>query len=255
MLRAVNCVQIALQHLRGHHARNEASDPGKAVVHEVRAAEAEAQAVHHGDVAAGAPAEDDGLGAVLGLNAVEVLLHQVIRLIPADTLPFIVLASELPCALHGIQKPARVLDDLRHGQAAHAQSALVVRVLGVALDLDQVALLVGVAQNAAAVMAAGCRPSMAAGHREVTLLPFARHLPRLVINVSRKLHSSLLSYPSVLCLSGRWKAPRSRPGCRMSLVAYDSRMNQPMWLLSFGFCVSSVAIGVVAAGSSMAIPP
>ena len=208
VLRAVNRVQITLQHLRGHHARNETGDAGKAIVHEVRAAEAEAQAVHHGDVAAGAPTEDDGFGTVLGLDAVEVLLHQVIRFIPADTLPFIVLTSELPCALHGIQKPARVLDNLRHGQAAHAQAALVVRVFGVAFDLDQVAFFVCVAQNAAAVMAAGCRPSMTAGHREVTLLPFARHLPRLVINVSRKLHSSLLSYPSVFRLSGHWKVPR-----------------------------------------------
>ena len=44
VLRAVNRVQITLQHLRGHHARNETGDAGKAIVHEVRAAEAEAQA-------------------------------------------------------------------------------------------------------------------------------------------------------------------------------------------------------------------
>ena len=150
--------------------------------------------MHHADVAARPPTEDDRLGAVLGLYPVEVLFDDVVGFIPADLLPLVSLPAELTGAFHGVQQAPLVLDDLGHRKAAHAQPPLVVRVLGVALNLDQVPLFVGVAQHAAAVMASRRRPCVAARDSEIALLPPARHFARCIIDVSRELHAPFSSH-------------------------------------------------------------
>ena len=100
-------------------------------------------------VAGGAAQAVDGVAAVGHGDAAELLVAGFQRLVPRDALPLA--ASALAHAPHGVQDAVGVELHLLEGQAPGAQRAAVVRVVRVALALDELAgLLVGVHQHAAA---------------------------------------------------------------------------------------------------------
>ena len=151
-----------------------------------------------GDVAAGALAEDDGLGTVLVADLDELAGNEVDRLVPAHALP-LVLAAVLRIALHGIHQTILVVGDFRKGQATHAQATVVVRVLGVAFHLDQLAVVIGVQQHAAPEVAARTRPRASASDGQIPLLVLVRLLMRngQILVFSHELHlSSRLVLPA-----------------------------------------------------------
>lgn len=160
----------------------------------VRGAERPAEARDvRGDVAAGALAEDDGLGAVLLLDVEEGVGDEVDGLVPADALP-LVLAAVLRVALHRVEQAVLVVGHLGHVEAADAQAPLVVRVLRVALDLDELPVLVGVEQHAAAVVAAGAGPRTPSRDGEVALLV----PPRLLMGDLDEVADELSGYAAVV---------------------------------------------------------
>ena len=144
--------------------------------------------------ATGPLAEDDGLGAVLVADLDEPVRHVIDGFVPAHALP-LVLAAVLRVALHGIQQAVLVVGHFGKRQAADAQATFVVRVLRVAFHLHQLAVLVGVQQDAAAEMAAGARPGASARDGEVPLLVLVR---LLVWNGQVLVFSHELTSPLVL---------------------------------------------------------
>ena len=129
------------------------------------------------DVATGALAAGDLVSAVFIGHLLEVLDDDVVGLVPGDALE-LVLAAVLALALHRVEQPVLVVDVVRDAQAPGAQAALVVRVLRVTLDLDELAVL-DVAQDAADVVAAGCRTCGAADDGHAVLFPFPRDIGSL----------------------------------------------------------------------------
>ena len=104
------------------------------------------------DVAAGALDEDDGVGAVLFLDLVELLLNDVIGLIPGDALEAAVAPGT--DALQGIEDALGMVHELGHGQQAGTSAPVVIGVISVALDLDHLVAL-DIDLDAAAAVAAG----------------------------------------------------------------------------------------------------
>ena len=120
-------------------------------------------------VACGAAQAVDGVAAVGHGDATEFLVAGFQRLVPRDALPLA--APALAGALHGVQDAVGVELHLLEGQAPRAQRAAVVRVVRVALALDELAgLLVGVHQHAAALVAARRAPHRGAGDHHAVLL-------------------------------------------------------------------------------------
>ena len=194
LLRHIGDHEVAVHGSHGGRTRAEARVACKIAHGEVRGAERRMCQI--GDlvavVAAGADVADDGLGTVVLPDGADLLLDDVEGLVPADLLPLVLAA--LAGALHGMAQARRVVDELRHFEAAHAQRALVKRVLRVALDLLELAVL-GVVKHAAAVMAAGARPGGRAGDGVLAVLPLDFPLVLLVVV---KFHNYPLS--SVLSL-------------------------------------------------------
>ena len=120
-------------------------------------------------VAGGAAQAVDGVAAVGHGDAAELLVAGFQRLVPRDALPLA--ASALAHAPHGVQDAVGMELHLLEGQAPGAQRAAVVRVVRVALALDELAgLLVGVHQHAAALVAARRAPHRGAGDHHAVLL-------------------------------------------------------------------------------------
>ena len=129
------------------------------------------------DVAARPLAACDLVGAVGVGDALELLDDDVICLVPRN-LDELVLAPVLAGALHGIRQAVLVVHQLGHVQAAHAQTALRERVLGVALHLDQLAVRIGVQQDTAPQVTARTRPGASARDGVFPLLVLIRLLMR-----------------------------------------------------------------------------
>ena len=101
------------------------------------------RSVHRGiksRLAARARQREDALGAVILLEAANLLLEQIVGLIPRDFLPRI-LAAILAGALHGAQQAVLMVDDLVERDASRAQTALRDRMARVALHLHDLAVL------------------------------------------------------------------------------------------------------------------
>ena len=96
--------------------------------------------------------DDDGLGSVLFLDLEHFLGDFVVRLIPADALPFAF--APFACATHRVLQPIGMVDRLGHIETAHAELSVGDGVEGVAFDFLQLVVF-GVQQNAATHMAAG----------------------------------------------------------------------------------------------------
>ena len=138
-LRAVHHARVA-DHAR--HRRDARQVAG--VAREVRdtlvgRADARVQARDLVDVAARALAARDLVGAVSVGDALELLDDDVICLVPRNLDEF-VLAPVLAGALHGMEQTVLVIHVIRYAQAPAAQTTLVVRVFGVALDFDELAV-------------------------------------------------------------------------------------------------------------------
>ena len=152
-LRAVGHREIAHRGDLRAKARGVAGLTGKSELGPVRAAVRIAEEGNgSADVAARALNEDDGLGTVLLLELGPLLLDGVVSLVPADFLPLALAA--LADALQGLCDAVRVVDILRARQQTRAGAAVVPRMVRVALDLDDLAVL-DVKLHAAAAMAAG----------------------------------------------------------------------------------------------------
>ena len=130
-----------------------------------------------GDVAPRAVSREDGLGAVGVGDFLERGVDEIVRFLPADALPH-VLAAILRVALHGVAQPVLMMRHVGNGKAPHAQAAFRKGILGVAFALDERAVLVGVEQHPAAIVASRPRPCDRAGDREPVLFVLERFLMR-----------------------------------------------------------------------------
>ncbi len=129
-----------------------------------------------GDIAARALEEQHRLGAELFLVRQKLLGDQIVGFVPGDALPSVFTAI-LGLALHGVDHAVFVVGGLHQIEAPYAQAPLVEGVVRIALDLDELAVLVGVHEKTAAEMAAGPRPSAPARYRVLALLV----APRLIV--------------------------------------------------------------------------
>ena len=118
------------------------------------------------NVAPSALREHDRLGAVLLLHVHELLGDEVVRLIPCDALPFI-LAAVFASALHRVEQAIFVIGHLGCVNAAHAQASLGPRIFRVAFAFHELAVLVGVHDDAAAQVAPWPRPCATARYIKV----------------------------------------------------------------------------------------
>ena len=136
--------------------------------------------VHAGnlmDIAAGTLAAGDLVDAPGISDALEVLNDDVVGLVPGDALE-LVFAAVLAGALHRVLQALGAVHVIRNAQAAAAQTTLVVRVLGVTLDLNKLAVL-DVGQDAANVVATRCRTRRAADDGHAVLFPRPRNIRSL----------------------------------------------------------------------------
>ena len=89
-------------------------------------------------VASGPGAHPDALGAVALGGLANLGAHLVVGLVPGDALPLPLAPSAGPA--HGIFEPGRVVDLLQAGRSQGTQLAPVHRVVGIAVDVDQLAV-------------------------------------------------------------------------------------------------------------------
>ena len=131
-------------------------------------------------VTGGAAQAVDGIATVGHGDATELLVAGLEGLIPGDALPLVL--ATLASALHGVQDAVGMELDLLECQAARAQGAAVVRIVRVALALDEATgLRIGVHEHAATLVTAGSRPYRGTRdeHAVFHVLPFAGMLPVL----------------------------------------------------------------------------
>ena len=171
-LRHVGDGAIAVRDHRTRHAREHARVARQKAARQVRRLERDIArerqlAVH---VASGADEPNDGLGAVVLLDAAHVFLDQVVRLIPAALLPRTVVAALGGVAAHGVDDAVLPVNRLELIQAADAQAPLVESGARVTLDVVEHAVL-HVVHQPAPVVAAGRRPMGRAEHVEFPLFP------------------------------------------------------------------------------------
>ncbi len=114
----------------------------------------------------------DGLGPVVLPDLLNLGLEDVERLVPGDALPRILAAIFLG-ALHGIFDAIGAFEEVLHRKTPRTQSSLADRMVGVALDLDELAVLVGVDEHAASHwMIARRRPSAGTNPDQLPLVAF-----------------------------------------------------------------------------------
>ena len=152
-LGAVGDAGVAVDHAHSSEARGVAGLAREAKLAPVRAAVSIAEVRDRtADIAPGALHEDDGLRSEIALELLELFLDDVERLVPCDALEFA--AAALADALHRVKEAVLVVKILRHCEQTRAAAPLVPRMAGVALDLDDLAVL-DVDFCAAAAVAAG----------------------------------------------------------------------------------------------------
>ena len=103
----------------------------------------DSRAVHRGvkrGLATRARQREDALGTVVFLKTTDLLLEQIVGLVPRNLLPCI-LAAILAGTLHGAQQAVLVVDDLVERDASRAQTALRDRMARVALHLHNLSVL------------------------------------------------------------------------------------------------------------------
>ncbi len=169
----------AAQVVRGRsHARHVAGVARLRVAHVGRTQHVGAVRAERAALAAGAHEEHDAFIAVLCRDAAVVLLDDVEGLVPRAALPFVGLSAMLRVALQGMDDAARIVHVVLERQATHAQAALGDLLVLVALDLDELALLVDVQLEAASDrMAPRRRPGSRAGDGAAVLLEAATACP------------------------------------------------------------------------------
>ena len=173
--------------VHGLQARRVAAVAGKharRVVGGLEAGEGQRRRLPRG-VAARADARDDGLGTEFLGHLARLFRNEGIRLVHREFFPLVLAA--LAHAAQRMQDAVGMVHGLHHGQAAHAQPALVDWRARIALDFHQLVIL-GVEQHVAPLMTAWPRPLAAARDRQVPLLP----LPFLAIEIG--IHT--FSHPS-----------------------------------------------------------
>ena len=228
-LRAVEDGLLAALHGRGGRARQVARRAGEEAQGEVRAAEAGvAQKRDLPDgVAARALHGDDRFGAVVGPDGAHLRLDLVVGLVPRDALPLVLAA--LAGTAHRVLHAVGVVDGLGHVEAAHAKAPVVIGRLRVAFDLDELALLVGVEQERAAVVAAGPRPVRRARDGQVALLvaPFllVDLRVRLIGHERCERHKAFPLLGQIIALSCRGRGKAHVPLCLLSPTLFDSPHN------------------------------
>ena len=154
-------------------------------------------------LAPGSLEQVDGLGPVVLPDLLNLGLEDVERLVPGDALPRILAAIFLG-TLHGVLDAIGAFEEVLHREAPRAQTALADRMVGVALDLDELAVLVGVDEHTASHrMAARRRPSARAGTNQLAHLG----LPLFI-------HSHRRSF-----LSARARAPASHSSIACSFIS------------------------------------
>ena len=171
-LRHVGDRAIAVRDHRTRHAGKHARVARQKAARQVRRLERDVArerqlAVH---VAPGADEPDDGLGAVVLLDAAHVLLDKVVRLIPTALLPRIIVAALGGVAAHGVDDAVLPVNRLELIQAADAQAPLVESGARIPLNVVEHAVL-HVVHQPAPVVAAGRRPMGRAEHVEFPLFP------------------------------------------------------------------------------------
>ena len=171
-LRHVGDRAIAVRDHRARHAREHARVARQKAARQIRRLERDIArerqlAVH---VAPRTDEPDNGLRAVVLLDAAHVLLDKVIRLIPTALLPRIIVAALGGVASHGVDDSVLPVNRLELIQTADAQAPLVEGSARVALDMIEYAVL-HVIHQPAPVMATGRRPMGRTVHIEVSLFP------------------------------------------------------------------------------------
>ena len=125
----------------GHGAAGAVARPAGlrvAVVGALQHREAERIAVHDG-LAAGSAVQNDGAGAVLRLDLLDVLLDDVVGFVPRDAFP-LVLAAILMGALHGVHDAVGMVHVLHQVQHLAVQAAAVNGMVLVSFHLQKVAV-------------------------------------------------------------------------------------------------------------------
>ena len=122
------------------------------------------------NVTTGAAERLKGMPAVLLAKFGHGVVNQVDSLVPRNTLPRIAVATLAGIALHWIKQTLLAVDNVRKSSTTRADMTLVVRMLGIAFDLNELAIF-DVAKNAAAAMAARSRPSSGSSYGIAVLFP------------------------------------------------------------------------------------
>ena len=214
LLRHVGNKEVTVHGRHGGRTRTEAGVTGKVAHREI--GRAKCRIGHVRDVVvvvtAGTDVSDDGLGTIVLPDGTNLFLDDIESLVPADLLPLVLTA--LSHALHRMTEACGIVDVFRHLEAAHAQRALVKGVVGIAFDLYQLSVLVGVIQDATTIVATGTRPGRGARDGVIAVLPLPLAFVALVV-VFRHRHSSLASceltsLDVVECVSSRRVLPATR---------------------------------------------
>ena len=175
-LRAVHDARAAEHACHRCDARQVAGVAGEVGDALVRGAHARVQARDLVNIATRALAHGNLVGAVGICDLLELLDDDVVGLIPGD-FDELVLAAIFLGALHRVQKAVFMVDVVGDAKATAAKTALVIGVLGVALDLHELAVL-HVGQNATDVVAPRCGTCRAADDGHAVLFPLPGHLRR-----------------------------------------------------------------------------
>ena len=161
------------QHVHADGRTRPIARPAVVRIVEVRGLESRERDLRDGvpHVAARADERHDGFGAVLLLNAARLLLDHVVGFVPADALPFAVVATELGIALHGIDDALRAVVVRRKLKELDGYAALRDGIRRIALDVMQLVVLVVQAKTPAYRMLPRRRPRAGTNHGIVALLP------------------------------------------------------------------------------------
>ena len=162
--------------------------------------------------------------AVLFLALLDFFLDLVVRPVPRDPLPGVGLAAVGRVAVHGMHDAVRVVDQVEHAQAAHAQTPFGDGVVHVAFDLDALAVLHVSAHAATHAVAARRRP----GGRAVDFCPVLQR-PGLRCSVffDECSHSKTSSFLSSDCKNKRsLGVPRPAEAARHALSEKPHRRHE-----------------------------
>ena len=125
---------------------------------------------HRAALAAGAGHADDRFGTILLADALVVLLDDCERLVPRALDPCIFFAAVRAIALHRLDDTSRAVHVILKRDAPRAETALGDRMVFVALDVNELAVLINIKLEAAADrMASRRRPGAGTGNDHVVV--------------------------------------------------------------------------------------